>query len=174
MLRRFVRLVKLRSTRNHLKMAIALQTICTWCKSIMDPPQHRLYCSPTCRANARYDRRWEKPEGPREPVPEAQPFSWWVAQANEVDTRCPRCDGPVHGIYIPPTAATVGECAVVAHCRLCGREHVLIVGRAGVPYTQQGVSTDNPLPMRPARVLGGRKKGWTWRTWRTPSDKVEE
>lgn len=68
-----------------------------------------------------------------ESLRDPQPMTWWVAQADEIMERCQKCDGPVEGVYVPPTQSTLGECAVVAHCRICGRERVVITGRGGVP-----------------------------------------
>jgi hypothetical protein len=71
------------------------------------------------------------------PPPPPKPVTWWVAQAMGIVETCRACEGPVEGIYIAPTTETKGECAVVAHCRLCGRERMVLAGRAGVPYEDQ-------------------------------------
>ena len=71
---------------------------------------------------------------PRAPEPSPKPVTWWVAQAMGIVETCEKCEGPVEGVYVAPTMATQGECAVVAHCRLCGRERMVLSGRMGVPY----------------------------------------
>ena len=78
----------------------------------------------------------ESPERPLTPQAPPQPVSWWVAQAEAIRETCSVCEGPVEGVYVAPTQGTVGECAVVAHCRMCGRERVIIAGRMGVPYAR--------------------------------------
>mgnify|MGYP001580033488 CR=1 FL=1 len=105
----------------------------------------------------------------------AQSFSWWVAQADAVTATCAKCEGAMDGVYVPPTQATMGECAVVAHCRMCGAELMVIAGRAGVPYSQSDLDAaraHRPSPdparstvyrrrmkvYRPARVAGGQGK----------------
>ena len=62
------------------------------------------------------------------------PLGWWIAQANAIRETCERCEGPVEGVYVAPTKETMGECAVVAHCRICGRERMVTAGRNGIPY----------------------------------------
>lgn len=76
------------------------------------------------------------------PAPTPKPSPWWVAQAEAIRETCERCEGPVEGVYIPPTRETANECAVVAHCRLCGRERMVLSGMAGTPYEDQ---TREPL-----------------------------
>ena len=70
---------------------------------------------------------------PREPPIPPKPLSWWLAQALSVEGACPKCAEPVEGVYVSPTQATMGECAVVAHCR-CGWERMVVAGRGGMPY----------------------------------------
>ena len=78
--------------------------------------------------------KWEALSIPDPPPPAPKPVTWWVAQAMGIVETCERCEGPVEGVYVAPTMATQGECAVVAHCRICGRERMVLSGRMGVPY----------------------------------------
>ena len=98
--------------------------------------------------SVRYRRRIKEGHTPREqaprrleivraPAPPPKPVTWWVAQAMGVMERCVKCDGPVEGVYVAPTQGTQGECAVVAHCRMCGAERMVLAGRGGVPYEDQ-------------------------------------
>ena len=90
---------------------------------------------------------------PLRPLPQPKSYSWWVAQADQVRETCAKCEGPVEGAYAPPTPATHGECAVVAHCRLCGAERMVLCGRGGIPY--------EPSDLARARSLkGGPKIPW--------------
>ncbi len=89
---------------------------------------------------------------------EARPFSWWVAQADAMMERCVKCEGPVEGVYVPPTQATMGECAVVAHCRICGAERMVLAGRGGVPYTDQA-SGQLRGPREKARRMNTSRRG---------------
>ena len=79
-----------------------------------------------------------------------RPFSWWVAQADCIGGACPKCSGPTHGQYLPPSRHTMNECAVVEHCRICGWEHAVITGMSGRPY-------DTPVTPREVRPVGAFK-----------------
>ena len=76
----------------------------------------------------------DTPDRPLAPLAPPQQVDWWAAQADAIEETCQVCQGPVFGVYVAPTRDTFGECAVVAHCRICGRERVVIAGRMGVPY----------------------------------------
>ena len=66
--------------------------------------------------------------------PKPRSYSWWDAQAHALaGGTCPKCKGLTFGQYVPPTRATVNECAVIEHCRICGWERVVLQGRSGVP-----------------------------------------
>jgi len=132
-------------------------TRCVICGAKFPPPirlsgRPRQYCSDACRramarkADQEYrDRRKrgelappsERVEIIREPQRPVMSVAWWSEQANKIDEICKACHGPVFGVYVAPTKETVGECAVVAHCRICGREWMIISGRMGVPYGQE-------------------------------------
>ncbi len=115
------------------------------------PPR---YCDgPECRRVMRqardraYDERrkaglvhspHETLERPLTPLAPPSPLSWWIEQAEAIQETCRVCAGPVVGVYVAPTVETMGECAVVAHCRVCARERMVLAGRGGVPYTEQG------------------------------------
>ena len=141
------------------KLTRKSRTTCTVCERPLPPPirgsgRPREICSPTCYLAYRrvIDRRhraraksgegaiapWRRGPVERTPLPVPQPFSWWVAQAEAVEGVCAKCEGPLVGVYVPPTRATVNECAVVAHCRVCGGERLVLAGCAGVPYDQKG------------------------------------
>src|SRR3990167_468007 len=128
---------------------------CLICRAPLPPPvringRPREYCSRACRRiqARRKDYAYRQRvklgltvprEGSTEPRPKpqpSQPVSWWVAQAEAIRETCRVCEGPVEGVYVAPTQGTVGECAGVAHCRMCGRERVIIAGRMGVPYAK--------------------------------------
>ena len=123
------------------------------------------FCSDACAKRASADRqrqrraavqearldRLDRLVGGRGPAP-AQPLPWWLAQALQLDGgECPKCSGVTRGVYVPPTTATLNECAVVEHCPLCGWEHPVLCGAAGVPFT-------DPLPPRGAKAPIGRAK----------------
>ena len=74
---------------------------------------------------------------PLTPPQTPKSLTWWVAQAMGVMEQCVKCEGLVEGIYVPATRETMGECAVVAHCRICGWERVVLAGHGGVPYAQR-------------------------------------
>ena len=131
---------------------------CLFCEQIVpqrppeEDPRGRLkrYCDRICqnrqakklsreRKLARDERKVELLVS--RPTPEERrkkPLDWWVSQAHQVSGRCQVCEGPIEGMYIPPTVETQGECAVVAHCRVCGRERMLLAGRNQVPYEENG------------------------------------
>ena len=98
-----------------------------------------------------------------------QPFIWWVAQANQVTGTCEKCEGPIEGVYVPPTQGSEYECAVVAHCRVCGQERMILAGSAGVPYTDQ---------TRGELIPKGRKKKRVHRQktlyWHGKVEEIEE
>ena len=149
------------------------------------PGRSRDYCSKSCARAAAAQRtaqRRAQREGeifaalPPTPSLIPKPLVWWVAQAMGIMERCIKCEGPVEGTYVSATPETMGECAVVAHCRLCGRERVVITGRGGVPYSLDELEAArahrtpskttlwrraHPGPTkayRPARVAGGQGK----------------
>ncbi len=84
-----------------------------------------------------------------------KPITWWVAQAMGIVETCKACEGPVEGVYVAPTVETMGECAVVAHCRTCGRERMVLAGRGGVPYEEQGPGQ----VYEPRRANTSRRRG---------------
>ena len=124
---------------------------CRICSGPLPPPKRnngrpREFCSPKCQRiaqrtrDAEYRRRVKlgliEPRRvivERAPEIPPRPFSWWVAQTEEIAGTCAKCEGPIVGVYVPPTRATVNECAVVAHCRICGNERMILSGMAGVP-----------------------------------------
>ena len=110
-----------------------------------------------------------------EPTPNVRPLVWWIAQAELITETCAKCEGPMTGQYITPTQGTMGECAVVANCRICGTERVVIAGRGGIPYSDADLAAarghqEPPTPARstvwrraqkvyrPPRVAGGQGK----------------
>ena len=112
---------------------------------------------------------------PRDTPPVVQPFSWWVAQAAVIRETCRKCEGPVEGGYVPPTKETMGECAVVAHCRLCGAERMVIAGRGGAPYTPEGLADARAQTRRALPGNGPRRasrRGAT-RRWGKAEEKEE-
>ena len=139
--------------------------------------RHPRYCSSTCRGAATWARHRERQaqddiarldaafaaEAPRE----VRPFSWWVTQAEAITETCPKCEGPVEGVYVPPSQANMGECAVVAHCRICGSERMVIAGRAGVPYGTEPVLTPTEQAVQQERSRRGRY-AVRQRAWRPP------
>ncbi len=163
---------------------------CHWCNGPL--PKRKpgtvgrpaYYCSDTCFHKAAWARRTERAllaeqtiDGVVRAEPErtVRPLTWWVAQAEAIAETCAKCDGPVRGQYIPPTQSTMNECAVVAHCQLCGSERVLIAGHGGTPYAPAPVLTDEERAAaerrsalgrhavgyrvyRPPRVAGGQGK----------------
>ena len=100
----------------------------------------------------------------RPPPRVPKPFSWWVAQADQVSETCAKCEGAMEGVYVPPTQETMGECAVIAHCR-CGIERVVIAGRDRVPYDDQTRGT-----VKPPRVKGDSKGARSRRVMNGQSD----
>ena len=91
---------------------------------------------------------------PPEIVP--KPFSWWVAQADAVTETCTKCEGPMEGVYVPPSQGNMGECAIVAHCR-CGVERMILAGRGGVPYEDQIRGEVRPPQVKARRVGTSRR-----------------
>src|SRR3990167_868174 len=122
-------------------------------------------CSDACAKRASADRQRQRRAAVQGARPErldrlvggagpaqAQPLPWWLAQALQLDGgECPKCSGVTQGGYVPPTTATLNECAVVEHCQLCGWEHPVLCGAAGGPFT-------DPLPPRGIRAPIGRAK----------------
>ena len=121
-------------------------------RSREEDPRGRLkrYCSRSCKSKQARVLSQQRKEARRERAVELlvsrptleerrkKPLDWWVSQAHQVSGRCQVCEGPIEGMYIPPTVETQGECAVVAHCRVCGRERMLLAGRNQVPYEENG------------------------------------
>ena len=140
------------------------------------PGRSRDYCSKSCARAAAMQRTAQR-RAQREsevfaalpPTPSLipKPLVWWVAQAMGIMERCVKCEGPVEGTYVSATPETMGECAVVAYCRLCGRERMVIAGRGGIPYSQEELEAArahrDPHPSKTTlwrRKIGGRTKAY--------------
>ncbi len=128
-----------------------MTTICAYagCQQPFTPTPHTApqgrkmrYCSLGCSRKAAAARRtarlyredMARLDGVAPETSHRRSMAWWIAQADQITGSCAKCEGLIVGAYIPPTQETMGECAVVAHCRLCGAERLVIAGRGGVPY----------------------------------------
>lgn len=92
----------------------------------------------------------------RDPPIVPKPFSWWVAQADAITETCAKCEGPMEGVYVPPSQGNMEECAIVAHCR-CGVERMILAGRGGVPYEDQVRGEVRPPQVKARRTNTSRR-----------------
>lgn len=60
----------------------------------------------------------------------------------------------------------MGECAVVAHCRVCGAERMVIAGRGGMPYGESPAEMTTEARAKAAALSEKGRQAALKRKWR--------